>query len=61
MPILPLLTQGLLPPINGNVHVSCAIMKVLVSSAAEAELGALFHNGKEAAWLQTTLIYMGHA
>jgi hypothetical protein len=39
------------PPINGNVHVPCAIMKVVVSSAAEAELGALFHNGKEAAWL----------
>jgi hypothetical protein len=49
------------PPINGNVHVPCAIIKVVVSSAAEAELGALFHNGKEAAWLQTTLIDMGHA
>jgi hypothetical protein len=48
------------PPLNGNVHVPCAIMKVVVSSAAEAELGALFHNGKEAAWLRTTLIDMGH-
>jgi hypothetical protein len=35
-------------------------MKVVVSSAAEAELGALFHNGKEAAWLRTTLTDMGH-
>jgi hypothetical protein len=37
------------PPSNGNVHVPCSILKVVVSSAAEAELGALFHIGKEAA------------
>jgi hypothetical protein len=49
------------PPINGNVHVPCAIMMVVVSSAAETELGALFHNGKKGAWLRTTLIDMGHA
>jgi hypothetical protein len=36
-------------------------MKVVVSSAAEAELGAIFHNGKEAAWLHTTLNDIGHA
>jgi hypothetical protein len=48
------------PPINGNVHVPSTILKVVVSSAAEAELGALFYNGKEAAWLRTTLIDMGH-
>jgi hypothetical protein len=48
------------PPHNGPVHVPCTILKVVVSSAAEAELGALFHNGKEAAWLRTTLDDMGH-
>jgi hypothetical protein len=48
------------PPINGTVHVPCTILKVVVSSAAEAELGALLHNGKEATWLQTTLTDMGH-
>jgi hypothetical protein len=31
-----------------------------VSSAAEAELGALFRNGKEACSIQTTLEEMGH-
>ena len=36
------------------------IMKVVLSSAAEAELGALFHNGKEAAWLRTTLHDIKH-
>jgi hypothetical protein len=31
------------PPINGNVHVPSTILKVVVSSAAKAELGALFY------------------
>lgn len=48
------------PPHNGPVHVPCTILKVVVSSAAEAEVGALFYNGKEAAWLRTTLEDMGH-
>jgi hypothetical protein len=33
---------------NGAVHVLRHIMREVFSSAAEAELGALFHNGKEA-------------
>ena len=33
---------------NGAVHILCQIMRVVLSSAAEAELGALFHNGQEA-------------
>jgi hypothetical protein len=33
---------------------------VVLSSAAEAEMGALFYNAKEAAWLRTTLEDMGH-
>jgi hypothetical protein len=48
------------PPLNGPVHVPCTILKVVVSSAAEAEFGALFYNGKEATWLRTTLADMGH-
>jgi hypothetical protein len=48
------------PPDNGNVHVACTILNVVVSSAGEAELGALFYNGKEAAWLRSTLTDMGH-
>ena len=33
---------------NGAVHVSCHVMREVLSSAAEAEeLGDLFHNGKE--------------
>jgi hypothetical protein len=45
---------------NGAVHVLCQIMREVLSSAAEAELGALFHNGKEACPLRIALIEMGH-
>jgi hypothetical protein len=48
------------PPLNGPILTPCVILKVVVSSAAEAELGALFHNGKEAAALRTTLQDLGH-
>jgi hypothetical protein len=36
-------------------------IKVVVSSAAKAELGSLFHNGKDTAWLRTALTYIGQA
>ena len=45
---------------NGTVHVLCHIMREVLSSAAEAELGALFHNGKEACPLRIALEEMGH-
>ena len=32
------------PPINGPIHVNSIIMQHVMSSAAEAEFGALFHN-----------------
>lgn len=35
-------------------------MRVVLSSATEAEMGALFYNAKDAAWLRTTLTDMGH-
>ena len=45
---------------NGAVHVLCHIMREVLSSAAEAELGALFHNGKESCPLRIALEEMGH-
>jgi hypothetical protein len=48
------------PPLNGAVHVHSSIMSVVLSSATEAELGALFYNGKEAAMLRIILSDMGH-
>ena len=44
---------------NGSVHTVCGILKHVMSSAAEAELGALFVNGKEATVLRQTLSDMG--
>ena len=41
------------------LHLS-AIIKMVLSSAAEAEFGALFHNTKEATPLRTTLEELGH-
>jgi hypothetical protein len=48
------------PPFNGAIHVHCSIMKVVLSSATEAEMGALFYNAKDAVTLRTTLEDMGH-
>ncbi|KAI2513563.1 Reverse transcriptase (RNA-dependent DNA polymerase) [Fragilaria crotonensis] len=48
------------PPGNGAINVLCQILKEVVSSAAEAELAALFHNGKEACPLRTCLEELGH-
>ena len=48
------------PPLNGAIHVLSSIIKAVVSSASEAELGALFFNAKEAVVLRTTLEDMGH-
>jgi hypothetical protein len=45
---------------NGPIHAVCSVMKVVLASAAEAELGALFHNSKDAAWIRTILLTMGH-
>ena len=47
--------------LNGAILNLAAIMKMVLSSAAEAEFGALFHNTKEATPLQTTLEELGHS
>jgi hypothetical protein len=48
------------PHINGAIHVHSSILKNVVSSAAEAEIGALFHNAQDACTLRQTLIDLGH-
>ena len=48
------------PPFNGPILVNSAIMKPVLASAAEAELGALFINAKDGAMLRTILEDMGH-
>ena len=46
--------------LNGAIHVTCTILKLVCSSAAEAELGALFLNAQEAKILRLILQEMGH-
>ena len=48
------------PAHNGAITVYCQVMREVLSSAAEAELAALFHNGKEACPLRITLEELGH-
>jgi hypothetical protein len=45
---------------NGAIYILCHVMREVLSSAAEAKLGALFHNGKEVSPLRTALADMGH-
>jgi hypothetical protein len=46
--------------INGTFYVNATILKFVVASAAEAELGALFHNCQDGIIFRQTLADMGH-
>jgi hypothetical protein len=59
-PTLPPAPTDRLPPTNGAINVFCQILREVVSSAAEAELAALFHNAKEACPLRVCLEELGH-
>ena len=47
-------------PLNGAIHVQCGILKSVVTSAAEAELGALFETCKEGKVIRLILEELGH-
>jgi hypothetical protein len=46
--------------LNGAIHITCTILKLVAASAAEAKLGALFLNAQEAKVLRLTLAELGH-
>jgi hypothetical protein len=46
--------------LNGAILVLCTLLKFVAASAAEAELGALFLNAKEAKIMRLTLHELGH-
>ena len=46
--------------LNGNITITCAILKLVAASAAEAELGALFLNVQEAKVIRLILHELGH-
>jgi hypothetical protein len=55
-----LLTDGDPMKLNGAIHITCTILKLVAASTAEAELGALFLNAQEAKVLCLTLAKLGH-
>jgi hypothetical protein len=48
------------PAINGAIHVLSGLMKNVLASAADTEVGAIFHNAQDACTLRQTLIDMGN-
>jgi hypothetical protein len=46
--------------LNGAIHITCTILKLVAASTTEAELGALFLNAQEAKVLQLILLELGH-
>jgi hypothetical protein len=46
--------------LNGAIHITCTILKLVAASAAKAKLGALFLNAQEAKILRLTLDELGH-
>jgi hypothetical protein len=55
-----LLNEDKFPHNNGAIFTNATIIKAVMASAAEAELGALYLNAKEAVYLLQTLIEIGH-
>ena len=48
------------PKLNRPIYCLCTLVKAVMSSAAESELGALFLNSTHAIPIRNTLISMGH-
>ncbi len=46
--------------LNGAIHITCTILKLVAALAAEAELGVLFLDAQEAKVLRLTLHKLGH-
>ena len=49
------------PTLNGAILIECRTLRHVVASAAEAEVGGLFHNAQTAIPLRNMLINLGHA
>ena len=46
--------------LNGAIHVTCTILKLVAASAAEAKMGALVLNAQEAKVFRLVLAKLGH-
>jgi hypothetical protein len=52
--------DGDLIKLNGAIHITCTIIKLIATSTAEAKLGAIFLNAQQAKVLCLTLTELGH-
>lgn len=52
--------DNFMPRPNAPIHIGYKLLKVIVASSFEAELGALFHNGQDGAYIRNILEEMGH-
>jgi hypothetical protein len=46
--------------LNGSIHITCTILKLVATSTAEAELSLFFLNAQEAKVLRCILAELGH-
>jgi hypothetical protein len=46
--------------LNGSIINVAAVIKIVIASAAESEVGACFHNAHSSALLRITLTQLGH-
>ena len=53
-------SNAITTPLNGPIHCEAKILRHVMSSAAEAEIGALFVNAKSILSFRVTLAEMGH-
>jgi hypothetical protein len=51
---------GKSPKLNGVIHIKSRIMRTVMASVAEAEIGGLFINGQEASYIRNIFQEMGH-
>ena len=49
-----------MPPENGSVHVECSIMRNVMASSTEAELGGLFEKCQKATATKMAQAEIGH-
>ena len=46
--------------LNASIHIECQLLKHVISSMAEAEISAIFHNCKIGIWIRRMLETLGH-
>ena len=51
---------NVIKPLNNPIHVECKYLRHVVTSAAESEVGGLFHNCQTAIPIRNCLLQMGH-